>query len=335
MPVRLALLALLALPACDFLDQLRDPQSEPQPIELVSADEFYGDGSVIAGGGQSPFVAYSRWDANTGTRSVRVLRHDAARPDSLELVGDFGTGSDPRLFVQEDVAVVCDGADMRLIEVASPALSSTAMASPTFGPPQALAVSGRWLVAASDSTLALLDLQTPTSVTSYAAPAAVTAVLATQGTFLAFTATGYVHVTPDPASPTFTAVSDPVLRNFRSAFPDGAEAMVAGPSLALGRSRVVRLDLADPAAPAVRRSHEVDGAFRFFAWDGASISVIATGGDGANVHEGYVVHEAREAFTSQGIPLPAWWRDGNPIAAHAGRLFALSSGGLGFYRINR
>ncbi len=137
-------------------------------------------------------------------------------------------------------------------------------------------------------------------------------------------------------TPVFTAVDHGVLRNFRGVYPDGAEAIVAGPSTTLGKSRVARLDLTSPAAPVVVRSDEIAAPFGFFAWDGETTSIVAAAGVGATpVHEGYVVHEEGGAFTSAGIPLPQHFGTANPIAAHADRLFALSDFGFGMYRIRR
>lgn len=341
MRARLALLPLLALSACEFLGQLRDPESDPQPVELVAADAFSNAHlSMIAGGGASPFVAYTRWDSNESKSLVRLARHDAAHPDELEILADVSAGDVAAVFVQGDVAVLWGHPDITVVDLASPELASRTVATPVFGSGSSgssplVAVSGRWLLVSLGDEIALRDLEAPTFSADFTAGSPVTAALSTQDCFLAFTTTGYVHVTPDPLAPTFTTVTDPILRNFKAAFADGAEAIVAGPSLALGKSRVVRLDLASPSAPAVLRSHEVTVPYSFFAWDGGTTSVLATGSGDDSVLEGYVVHEVGDTFTSAGIPLPMWSGGKNPLAAHGGRLFALGYGGFGVYRINR
>ncbi len=323
-----AALALLGLLACHG--------SDPQPLEFILGDDFYARGSLVAGGGSNELVAYTRSDGS-GNTSVRVLRHDAERPDELELVGevDLGWGwgaTVDHLAVSESVAAASGSGGITLIDLASPSLALSTL--PMASPPTALALSGRWLLTASGSQLTLVDLDDPASTASNVAASPVTAILSTQGTFLVFTGSGYVHVTPGPTV-TWRAVDDAVIRNFNGAFADGLEAVVAGPSLTLGRSRVVRLDLRSPGSPAVLRSHEVDGAFAGFAWDGGTTSVVAVGGGDAfsAVHEGYVVREQGGAFTSFGIPLPQWFGRGNGIAAHADHLFALSDANFGFYAI--
>lgn len=321
----LAPLALAGLLACRG--------SDPQPLEFIVGDHFYASNASLAGGGSSGVVAYTRWDG-TGRTTVRVIRHDAAAPDELELLGevDFGSASVARLAVSDDTVAVSGDGGVTLIELRDASLGTSLVS--LAATPTAVAVEGRWLLAASGDQLTLVDLDGGARVTSPAAPSPFTSVLASQGTFLAFTATGYVHVTPGPTV-AWRSVEDPVIRNFRGAFADGAEAMVAGPSLALGRSRVVRLDLSAPGSPVVLRSHELDGAFADFAWDGGETSLVAVGGGDAfqPIHEGYVVREEGGTFASFGIPLPQRFGRGDGIAAHADRLFALSDENFGLYAI--
>lgn len=335
MPVRAcAVLALIAFAACRG--------SDPQPLEFVWGDDVWS--RAIAGGGSSDVVAYSRYDMYTASLSVRFLRHDAARPDDLRLVGDVDVAGWELgcLFVSGTVAVFCAGG-VTAVDLASGSLPTRTL--PLSTSPQALAAQGRWLLAAAGNTLTLVDLEqpSPAAVASAVASASVTAVLATNGLFFAFTTAGYVRVAPDAVAPVFAEVEDASIRNFRAAYPDGVQAIVAGPSAAVGRSRVARLEFVAPPtqgaplSPVLVSEHEVPAPFAAFAWDGGTTSIvaIASGGTFGEIHEGHVVHEGAGSFTSAGIPLPPYSGSGNPIAAHADRLFAIGSSGIGMYRINR
>jgi hypothetical protein len=322
----LAALALFALLACRA--------SDPQPLEFILGDDFSATSAILAGGGSSGLVAYTRWDGS-GNTSVRVVRYDAAAPEQLALLGevDLGWGATvSQLAVSEDVAAASGSQGITLIDLGSASLATSLV--PLEAPPTVMAMEGRWLLAASGSQLILVDLEEGAPVASLVGPSSFTAILASQGTFFAFDASGYVHVTPEPTV-RWLRVEDAAIRNFHGAFADGAEAVVAGPSLSLGRSRVVRLDLRSPASPVVLRSHEVEGTFAAFAWDGGDTAVIAVGGSDAfsAIREGFVVRESDGTFTSFGIPLPPRFGRANGIAAHADHLFALSDESFGLYAI--
>jgi hypothetical protein len=321
--------ALAALAACQG--------SDPQPLELVFRDPFVAGVSRVSGGGASDLLAYTRYHGD-GTYGVRLLRHDAASPDELQLLGDVEMPTD-RLFVTGGFAVGCPGCE--LVDLTNPALprSTVPVPLPQGVLPGALAIDGRWLLAASGTALQLVDLEGGPGA-SFTTSTPVAAVIATQGRFLAFEASGYVHVVPDATAPTFSEVQSENLRGVAAAFADGAQAVVAGPSPNLGKSRVMRLDLSTPAAPTVVRSHEVPVEFGYFAWDGATLGIVAAASvAGQPMHQGYAVHEVDGAFTSAGIPLPQQFTlydpTAIPIAAHAGRLFAADYYGFGMYRVKR
>ncbi len=321
-------LALLVLVACRG--------SDPQPLEFIQGDDFSGWNAVVAGGGSSDFVGYTRWDG-LGNWDIRLLRHLASSPDELEFLGDVRldlawNANSPRLFVSDTFAAVCCGTGITLIDLTAPSLTRRTISAGV--EPDALAVNGRWLLTGSASTLTLVDLDGTSSPSSFATASPVTGMVSTAGSFLAFTKGGHVHVTPDATAPAFDEVDDMEVRNFQGAFADGTEAIVAGPAATLGRSRVVRLDLSSPGSPVVLRSHEVDGTFADFAWDGGSTSVVAVADERYMYGQGYVVREEGGTFRSFGIPLPPpSWGTGGSITAHADRLFALSNTGFGFYRI--
>jgi hypothetical protein len=267
------------------------------------------------------------------------VRHDAASPDRTTLLGDVsfsGGGSITRLAVTDQSAAVNVNGVVRVVDLSGPSLSIEAL--PALGDADALALAGRWVLAAAGNDLVVVSRDAPDATTTYSAAATPTALLATQGSFLAFTATGYVAVDPTSATTIFREVSDPALANVRDAQAGGATAVVAGPSSTFGRSRVLRLDLTDPAAPAIVRGHEVPGTYVTFAWDGTSTSVVAVHGDGDGAdplrfHEGYVVREGADGFSDAGVPLTFWSESGEPLAAHADRLFAVEARGLLFLRI--
>jgi hypothetical protein len=316
-----ALIALFALVACRG--------SDPQPLVFLTGEQFNTVSSIVVGGGSSEFVGYTR------PGFVRLLRYDQGSPGQVALVGDidlWATGDVSVMAIAGTVAILGSSTHATLVDLTSPLLASKTV--PLSMLPDALALDGRWLLTASGNTLTLTDIEQVSPPASAVVTSAVTALVATQGSFLAFTRSGYVHVTPDATAPTFDAVQNPIIRNFQSAFADGAEALVAGPAVSVGRSRVVRLDLRSPGAPAMIRSYEVNGDFGFFAWDGASTSVVAiAGGWGHTVTEGYVVREENGSFTSFGIPLPERSDTANPIAAHANLLFAVGQDGFGVYAI--
>jgi hypothetical protein len=314
--------------------------SDPQPLQFLGGDDFrvWDIEPHLAGGGVSGVFAYTRpW--STDGALLRVLRHDPNAPDVLTHLGEveFGAGTG-EVFASDAIIAVVRVGGVTLVDAADPALPMTDISLAS--PPKLLAADARWVLAASGSTLTLVDRSAPSTRTTATAPAEVTCLLATQGSFLAFTANGYVHVVPGDV-PAFVATAHAAIRGFRAGFADGAEAMVAGPATTIGRSRVARLDLSNPAAPAVLRSHDVDGEFGSFAWDGGDTSVvgIVTHTDPyweptVGIEEGWVVHEADGAFTSVGTPLPTW-QPLPAMAAHAGYLFALSGAGFGFYRLLR
>ena len=140
------------------------------------------------------------------------------------------------------------------------------------------------------------------------------------------------------AVPAFHEVSDPDLGNLRAAIASGATALVAGPASSSDRTRVLRLDLADPAAPVVVRRQEVPGAFVALASDGAGTAVVAIHGEGDTAestafHQGYLLRESGGGFQVTGLPLAFWSQSQQPLAAHAGHLFAVQGVGLGHLRI--
>ncbi|HET8538479.1 MAG TPA: hypothetical protein VFL83_01275 [Anaeromyxobacter sp.] len=342
MRLRPALLLTALLSACQG--------SDPQPLVWIDGDTFYpGNIAFVAGGGASEFIAYTRFsNSATAPNTIRLLRHRAARPDALELVGDVDLGlgwaaAVSRLFVTGGAAVPCLGSTCWVIDLTSEALPRSTITLP--GEPDGLAIHGRWLVSGAGTTVSLLDLQGGPGAT-FTARAPVTSVLPVPPpplpeppagpTFLAFTTVGYVRVTAD-AAPTFAEVDDPTLRSFAAAFPDGAGGLVAGPSPTYGFSRVVRLDLSSPATPVVSHVEELPVHFASFAWDGGATSVVAAspGETFAPLRDGYVLRELEGEFTSAGIPLPQWWGDGVTVAMHADRLFTMSNSGFDMFRIAR
>jgi hypothetical protein len=319
----LSMLAVASLCACRG--------SDPQPLEFISGDAFEASGSILAGGGSSEFICYSR--TNGFTTSLRLVRHRASASEQLEFLGDVEVpgGSYPgwKLFVGEAYAAVALGSSLMLVDLSSPSLVTSTL---PFGA-NVLAIGGRWLLAGSDSNLILVDLSGEAPPSSFAGSSTVTSVMATQGSFLAFTTGGYVHVTPDLVSPIFKAVDHPVLRNFQAAFADGVEAVVAGRGATFGHSLVARIDLRSPDAPVVMRTIELAGEFAEFSWDGTSTSVLGIRNPPYTLSEGYVVREKDGAFSGLGIALPERFYGGDAFAAHAGHLFDLSNTGFGFYRI--
>jgi hypothetical protein len=322
---QLALLACIAFAACQG--------SDPQALELVSLDPFGAQDSLIEGGGASSIVGYTS-PAGSGIPTLRLVKHDAANPDRVEPIRDVGfSGANAitRLRVTDEAAVLVVDGSVRLVDLSVPGQPSEQI--PVAGVVGDVAAAGRWVAAAVEGGVALVNRDAPATSYPFAAASTPTALLASAGGFLAFTATGYVVVDLAGAEPAFWEVSDPVLRDLRSVAAAGGGALAAGPAATPGRSRVLRLDLSDPGAPVVVRSHECAGAFVAFAWDGGVTSVIAVHGAGddaapASFHQGYLLREGPGGFEESGLPLPFWSQSSQPIAAHANRLFAAQAGGV-------
>lgn len=324
-----SLVAALGLLACQG--------SDPQPLELVSLDRFGGAGSLVDGGGASSVVGFT--SGGSGPPTVRLLRHDAADPDGVTLLGDVSlamNGLVTRLRVTDEAAALIVGGVVWVVDPSDPSLAAAQVPAPASAAD--LAVRGRWVAVAVSRALFLVHRDAPDTTYVWTASSTPTALLATPGGFLAFTTTGYLVADLSGATPAFQEVSDPVLRNFRGGFADGPGAVVAGPGSAPDRTRVVRLDLGDPSAPVVVRSLEVAGAYVALAWGGGATSVIATRGPGDDArpeafHEGYLVREAADGFHASGLPLAFWSQSRQPLAAHADRLFAVEAGGLAHLRL--
>lgn len=323
------LLLLAALAGC--------PGSDPQPLEPISVDRFAGPDSLVGGGGASSVAGFTATSASL-LPAVRLVRHDAASPGALQLIGDVTFGGDriTRLRVTDEAAaLVLDGA-VRVVDLTDPSLPVGYVALP--GPAQDLAVGGRWVAAAVDHGLVLVHRDDPSAFHEFTTTTTPRALLAVGSSFLAFTTTGYVVADTSGPAPTVREVSDPVLGNLHAASSSGASALVAGPGSSPDRSRVLRLDLTDLAAPVVVRGAEVPGAFVAFAWDGDATSVIAVHGEGDTAeptafHQGYLLRASSDGFQHAGLPLPFWSVSDQPLAAHAGHLFAVETAGLGLLRI--
>lgn len=312
--------------------------SDPQPLEPVSLDRFAGQDSLVSGGGASSIVGYTAPSAGF-LPALRLVRHDAGSPEQLQPLGDVsfaGGGTITRLRVNDEAAaLVLDGA-VRVVDLTVPSLPVEGLLVP--GAAVDVAVRGRWVAAAIDHGLVLVHRDEPTIAYPFAATSTPGALLATGATFLAFTTTGYVVADTSGPVPAFQEVSDPILRDLRAAEASAGTALVAGPGDAPDRSRVLRLDLTDPAVPVVVHAQEVPGGFVALAWDGGATSVIAVHGEGDGAeptafHQGYLLHESSGGFQQAGIPLPFWSRCDQPLAAHAGHLFAVEAVGLAHLRI--
>jgi len=230
---------------------------------------------------------------------------------------------------------VVDGG-VRVVDLSAPALPVEQLPVP--GVAVDLAVSGRWVAVAIDHALVLVHRDDPLTPHPFATTSTPRALLATGATFLAFTTTGYVVADASGAAPTFQEVSDPVLGDLRAAEASGAAALVAGPASSPDRSRVLRLDLVSPATPVVVHGLEIPGAFVALASDGGATSVVAIHGEGdaaepTAFHQGYLLRESSSGFQVAGLPLPFWSRSDQPLAAHAGHLFAVEAAGLALLRI--
>jgi hypothetical protein len=310
--------------------------SDPQPLELISLDPFGDQASLVAGGGASSIVGHT--GTSGGSPILRLERHDRTSPDRLTLLGDVrfaGGGAITRLVVTDEAAAVNVGGVVKVVDLTVPALPIETL--DVLGDASALAVGGSRVLAVAGGDLVLVDRGAPVVTAQFTPAAEPTCLVAAGGVFLAFTADGYVLVDPSSAT-TFAEVTDPTLAGVRDASADGASALVAGPASSPGRSRILRLDLSNPAAPAVVRGHEVPGAYVAFAWDGGSTAVIAVhgSGDGADpraFHEGWVVREGAGGFADEGVPLTFWSETSQPLAAHVDRLFAVEAQGLLFLRI--
>jgi hypothetical protein len=327
------ILALLGAAAC--------APSDPMPFEEIRSVSLYAT-ATLAGGGASGVVAYSGWDGY-GHSPLRVLRHDAARPDELTELGTVdlpGYGWEG-LAVSGTRAVAGSGTQAVIVDFTGADLVTTTLqlgAAPT-----TFLAEGRWLLAAAGTGLELVDTTAPSTRFTATAPSPVTSILAMAGGFVAFTETGYLRVEPDVVSPSFVATTSADVRAFRHAFPDGAEAVAAGPARTMGKTRIVRLDLSDPSAPIVKKASELDGEYASFAWDGGDLCTLEIlGVKGAGFYQGYVVHEDHAGFFGTRVPFPLWWQETEThVAAHAARLFLLHASQDGtttdlqftFYRI--
>jgi len=323
------LLLLAALAGCQG--------SDPQPLEPVSLDRFAGQDSLVDGGGASSVVGFTS-PSGSFLPTVRLVRHEAASPERLQLLGDvsFAGVRITRLRVTDEAAALVVDGGVRVVDLSAPSLPVEGIAVP--GPAVDLAVSGRWVAVAIDHGLVLVHRDEPSVTHPFATTSTPSALLATGGSFLAFTTTGYVVADTSGAAPTFQEVSDPVLGNLRAAAASGSTALVAGPGASPDRSRVLRLDLTSPSMPLVVHGQEVPGAFVAFASDGDDLSVIAIHGDGDTseptaFHQGYLLRESSSGFQYAGLPLPFWSLGDQPLAAHAGHLFAVEAVGLGLLRI--
>jgi hypothetical protein len=334
------LAAALALSGCEG--------SETDRLERVQLVPASGP-HLLAGGGASPYVAFVDASGDAiGENRFRLFRHDGASPDALVEIGGLYPADSPSfsdLSVSGDTAVLISES-WGLAHVISlgddfPALrweGGVTSLQPT------LAVAeGRWLLCAGSTPeggtgLALVDLDAEgaeAEVGALATVAPVTGLLFTQGQFLAFTEAGYVHVAPDATSPVFTEHVDASIRGFRMAFADGKLALVAGPSIYQGQSRVARLDLSIPDSPVVLRFGDFAGEYGAFAWDGGDVSVLeAKGAPGAGLYQGHRIVEQDAGFAAATVSLPQWFGSERHVAAHAGRLFALDTAGMSVYRIH-
>ncbi len=311
------------------------------PFELIRSESLYTP-AMLSGGGASGVFAYGAWDGY-GHWPLRIVRHDAARPDELTVLGTIDPGygwSVSALALSGTRAVVAAGTAVTVVDFTGPDLVTTALQLSAV--PTSVLADGRWLLAAAGSSLELVDTTAPTTRYTAAVPSPVDSLLAIAGGFVAFTDTGYVRVKPDAVSPTFVATTSQAVRAFRRAFADGAEALAAGPSTNVGKVRVVRLDLSAPDAPVVKKETELDGAYGSFAWDGGQTSTLEIQGDmGSGLYQGYVIHEGAEGFAGTRVPFPLWVAgDQTHVAAHASRLFLLQQSGgattdvlFAFYRI--
>jgi hypothetical protein len=327
---RLLLLAILAaLAACQG--------SDPQPLTLLSLDHLGGADSLVDGGGAAATLGYTVQDG-TSTPTIRLVRHDAASPDTLAFLGDVAFtagGRVTRLRVSDEAAGVILSGTVWVVDLAAPTLATMQLPAPDTAVD--LAVAGRWVAVAVDHGLYLVDRGDPRRTFLQAAVSTPTALLATPGGFLAFTTAGYVMADTTSGTPAFAEVVAPALANLQAATPAGSGAMAAGPGSAFDRTRVVRLDLTDPAAPAVAASQEVSGAFAGFAWDGGDASVVAIHGDddGAaptTFHQGYLLREGGGGFHGSAVPLSFWSLSGQPLAARSGLLLAAGASGVALSR---
>jgi hypothetical protein len=310
--------------------------SDPQPLDLVGLDRFGDQTSLVAGGGASSTIGHTA--SSGGSPVLRLARHERTSPDQLVFLGDvlFAGGPIARLTVTDEAAAVAVGGVVRVVDLTDPTLPIETLDA--LGDASDLAVGGTRVLAVAGSDLVLVDRGDPLTAATFTPAGQPTCLLATGSVFLAFTTTGYVLVDPSAATTTFSEVADPALADLRDAYADGASALIAGPALSPGSSRVLRLDLTNPAAPVIVSGHEVPGAYVAFAWDGGATSVVAIHGqgDGADpraFHQGYVVREEAGGFQDAGVPLTFWSQSRQPLAAHADRLFAVEGEGLLFLRI--
>ena len=324
------LLAAAALAACRG--------SDPQPFLPLALDRFAGASSLLAGGGSSSTFGYTS-GPGLDYPTLRLVRQDPAELDALAPLGDvtFAPGAQlARLHVTEEAAVLVVDQGVQVVDLTGPWLAPEVLSLDR--PALDAIAAGRWVAVAVDHGLTLVNRDDP--ATSYQQPTASTpaALLATRSGFLAFTATGYLTADTTGATPAFAEQRHPVLHDLREALALGDAALAAGPADDPDRTRVLRLDLTDPAAPAVVRSHEVPGGLVAFAWDGAATSLVAVHGPGddadpVSFHEGYLLLESPAGFQARGVPLQFWSRGRQVLAAHAERLLAVQAAGVAALRI--
>jgi hypothetical protein len=312
---------------------------------------------VVAGGGPSDLVGVVYTDvSNAGSfagfrATLHLFRYDAATPDDLVDLGDTYLGVDTLYHRVEDAAVTADwiavpigyneapSGWVALVSLAGPipVCTATVPLSPSID--RAVA-SGRWLLVAAGAELGVLDLADPASPVlvpeTFVAAAPVTLLLPVPGGFLAFHAGGYVRVSPDPVSPTFVEAADPVIRNFKRAVADGDGALLAGPSLLAGKSRVVRVGLGAGTPEAVH-STDYDGTFVDFAFDGSETALLRTttaappGTFPDDVAR--VLHARPGGFDVITTTLPHSYGTVPRLAARDRHLYAADVAGLSIYRL--
>ena len=124
------------------------------------------------------------------------------------------------------------------------------------------------------------------------------------------------------------------MRSFRKAYVSKGSAYVGGPSPLAGKSRIGRVDLGDPAHPALALSVDVDGDFAGFAYDGSSRYLLALQGKDSSSADRAVVY-----LENQGTLTLAAQGSMAPMFGSASRLFTrdghayLLESGLSIYRL--
>jgi len=291
----------------------------------------------VDGGGAAASLGYTVQNG-ASTPTIRLVRHDAASPDTLAALGDvaFSAGGRiTRLRVTDEAAAVILSGTVWVVDLAAAPFAAVQLPAP--GTAVDLAVAGHWVAVAVDHGLYLVDRDDPLQAFLQPTASTPSALLATPGGFLAFTTTGYVVADTTGGEPAFTEVVDPALANLQAASPGGRSALAAGPGSATGRTRVLRLDIADPTAPAVASSTEVSGTFVALAWDGGDTSVVAVHGDDDGVdptafRQGYLVRDGGGGLQASVIPLSFWSLSAQPLAARSGLLLAVGANGVALTR---